>query len=97
MGRSGNLPEDIQGRDFLKALRNSIVFNILDLALQFPIPIILALMLNELRYARFKKVTQTILSAPLPFLGHHRKRGLSDVPSPERYHQHAADELGADR
>ena len=51
-------------RDFLKALRNSIVFNILDLALQFPIPIILALMLNELRYARFKKVTQTILYLP---------------------------------
>ena len=51
-------------RDFLKALRNSIVFNILDLALQFPIPIILALMLNELRYPRFKKVTQTILYLP---------------------------------
>ena len=51
-------------KDFLMALRNSIVFNILDLALQFPIPIILALMLNELRYARFKKVTQTILYLP---------------------------------
>ena len=51
-------------KDFLMALRNSIIFNILDLALQFPIPIILALMLNELRYARFKKVTQTILYLP---------------------------------
>ena len=51
-------------KDFLMSLRNSIVFNILDLALQFPIPIVLALMLNELRYARFKKVTQTILYLP---------------------------------
>ncbi|HJA94441.1 MAG TPA: ABC transporter permease subunit [Candidatus Eisenbergiella merdipullorum] len=51
-------------RDFRIALRNSLVFNILDLALQFPIPIVLALMLNELRYPRFKKVTQTILYLP---------------------------------
>ena len=36
-------------KDFLMSLRNSIVFNILDLALQFPIPIVLALMLNDLR------------------------------------------------
>ena len=50
--------------DFLKALKNSLVFNILDLALGFPVPIILALMLNELRFKRFKKVTQTILYLP---------------------------------
>lgn len=50
--------------DFSKALRNSIVFNLLDLAVGFPMPVILALMLNELRYKRFKKVTQTILYLP---------------------------------
>lgn len=50
--------------DFSKALRNSIVFNLLDLAVGFPMPIILALMLNELRYQKFKKVTQTILYLP---------------------------------
>ena len=50
--------------DFLRALKNSIVFNVLDLAVGFPIPIILALMLNELKYPRFKKVTQTILYLP---------------------------------
>lgn len=50
--------------DFLKALKNSLVFNILDLAVGFPMPIILALMLNELRYPKFKKVTQTILYLP---------------------------------
>lgn len=51
-------------RDFHRALKNSLVFNILDLAVGFPVPIILALMLNELRYPRFKKITQTILYLP---------------------------------
>ena len=50
--------------DFLRALRNSICFNLLDLLVGFPIPIILALMLNELRLLRFKKVSQTILYLP---------------------------------
>jgi len=50
--------------DFSRALRNSIVFNILDLFVGFPMPIILALILNELRYQRFKKVSQTILYLP---------------------------------
>lgn len=50
--------------DFHRALRNSIVFNLLDLLVGFPMPIILALILNELRYAKFKKVTQTILYLP---------------------------------
>lgn len=50
--------------DFQRALRNSIVFNLLDLLVGFPMPIILALMLNELRYPLFKKVTQTILYLP---------------------------------
>ena len=51
-------------RDFRRALRNSLTFNLLDLAVGFPVPIILALMLNELRYPRFKKITQTILYLP---------------------------------
>ena len=50
--------------DFTRALRNSIIFNILDLLVGFPMPIILALILNELRYPRFKKVSQTILYLP---------------------------------
>ena len=50
--------------DFSRALRNSIVFNLLDLLVGFPMPIILALMLNELRYQKFKKVSQTILYLP---------------------------------
>ncbi len=51
-------------KDFLRALKNSLVFNLLDLLVSFPMPIILALMLNELRFPRFKKVTQTVLYLP---------------------------------
>lgn len=50
--------------DFIRALKSSIVFNLLDLLVGFPVPIILALILNELRYPKFKKVTQTILYLP---------------------------------
>lgn len=50
--------------DFIRALRNSIVFNLADLLVAFPMPIILALILNELRYPKFKKVSQTILYLP---------------------------------
>ena len=51
-------------KDFLRALKNSLVFNILDLMVSFPMPIVLALMLNELRFPRFKKITQTVLYLP---------------------------------
>jgi putative aldouronate transport system permease protein len=50
--------------DFLRALKNSLIFNVLDLAIGFPVPIILAIMINELKFPRFKKVTQTILYLP---------------------------------
>lgn len=53
-----------QNADFARALRNTVVFNVLGLLVGFPMPIILALMLNELRYPRFKRVTQTILYLP---------------------------------
>ncbi len=50
--------------DFLYALRNTIMLNLLDLVVGFPAPIILALLLNELTFARFKRVTQTIAYMP---------------------------------
>ena len=53
-----------QSSDFHRALRNSIVFNLADLIVGFPMPIILALILNELRFSRFKRVSQTILYLP---------------------------------
>ena len=51
-------------RDFLFALRNTIMLNLLDLVVGFPAPIILALILNELRFKGLKKLTQTIAYMP---------------------------------
>jgi putative aldouronate transport system permease protein len=51
-------------RDFWNALRNTLWLNFLDLAVGFPAPIILALLLNELVLKRFKKLTQTIIYLP---------------------------------
>ncbi len=51
-------------RDFLFALRNTITLNLLDLMVGFPAPILLALLLNELRFRRFKRITQTIAYMP---------------------------------
>ena len=51
-------------KDFSRALKNSLIFNFLDLLAGFPIPIILALMLNELRFERYKKISQTVLYLP---------------------------------
>jgi putative aldouronate transport system permease protein len=51
-------------RDFLFALRNTVTLNLLDLLCGFPAPILLALLLNELVFRRFKRVTQTIAYMP---------------------------------
>jgi putative aldouronate transport system permease protein len=51
-------------RDFRYAIRNTIMLNMLDLAAGFPAPILLALLLNELPYRNFKRVTQTIAYMP---------------------------------
>lgn len=51
-------------RDFLYALRNTLLLNLLDLVIGFPAPIILALLLNELTFRRFKRVTQTVVYLP---------------------------------
>lgn len=51
-------------RDFLYAIRNTLLLNVLDLIIGFPAPIILALLLNELVFKRFKRITQTIVYLP---------------------------------
>jgi len=53
-----------QSRDFYFALRNTLVLNILDLIMGFPAPIILAILLNELVFKKYKKFTQTIVYLP---------------------------------
>ena len=49
---------------FRDAVRNTLMFSVLDLVVGFPAPIILALLLNEIKFKRFKKITQTISYLP---------------------------------
>jgi putative aldouronate transport system permease protein len=51
-------------RDFWFALRNTVTLNFLDLVVGFPAPILLALLLNELTFKGFKRITQTIAYMP---------------------------------
>lgn len=51
-------------RDFLYALRNTFMLNFFDLLIGFPAPIILALLLNELPFKRFKRFTQSVAYLP---------------------------------
>jgi putative aldouronate transport system permease protein len=51
-------------RDFWLAMRNTLWLNFLDLIVGFPAPIILALLLNEVVFKTYKKVTQTIIYLP---------------------------------
>lgn len=50
--------------DFWKLLRNTLTISTMKLALVFPAPIILALMINEVRHQGYKKVVQTISYLP---------------------------------
>ncbi|WP_256975517.1 sugar ABC transporter permease [Paenibacillus sp. MY03] len=54
----------IRSADFYKVLRNSLILSFYHLAFGFPVPIILALMLNEVRNMIFKRVSQTLLYLP---------------------------------
>jgi len=49
---------------FYQVVRNTLVLNGLDLIVGFPAPIILAILINELVFKRFKKISQTILYMP---------------------------------
>lgn len=51
-------------RDFGIALKNTLWLNFLDLLFGFPMPIVLAIMLNEMRSTGLKKVSQTMLYLP---------------------------------
>ncbi|GMQ59015.1 ABC transporter permease subunit [Vallitalea sediminicola] len=49
---------------FPQLLRNTIVIGLIKIVLEFPFPIILALMLNEVKSKRFKRISQTISYLP---------------------------------
>lgn len=49
---------------FWRMMKNTILLSLYSLLWGFPIPIILALMMNQMRFHRFKRITQTVLYAP---------------------------------
>ena len=48
----------------VRMIKNTVLLSLYGLLWSFPIPIILALMINQLRFKRFKRGVQTILYAP---------------------------------
>lgn len=50
--------------DFWTIMRNTLVISLLKIAIVFPAPIVLALMLNEIRSMAFKRIIQTISYLP---------------------------------
>jgi putative aldouronate transport system permease protein len=59
-----NFREIVTQREFFQAVRNTLVLNGLDLVAGFPVPIVIALLLNELRSAWYKRAAQTLLYIP---------------------------------
>ncbi|NLB90910.1 MAG: sugar ABC transporter permease, partial [Clostridiales bacterium] len=49
---------------FGKAFKNTVILGVMNLLIGFPLPIILALLLNELRNERYKKIAQTFSYLP---------------------------------
>ncbi|WP_371825309.1 ABC transporter permease [Paenibacillus soyae] len=54
----------LENPDFLLLMKNTFVLGVMNLAFGFPAPIILALLLNEVRKAAFKRFVQTVSYLP---------------------------------
>jgi len=50
--------------EFWNSVKNTVVISFFRILFQFPAPIILALLLNECRFTKYKKVTQTLFTFP---------------------------------
>ena len=49
---------------FYRVFRNTVIISVLRIVFAFPAPILLALLLNEIRHVRYKKIVQTISYLP---------------------------------
>ncbi|TDF94203.1 sugar ABC transporter permease [Paenibacillus piri] len=56
--------ELFESANFYTMLRNTLIINLFGLVFNFPLPILLALMLNEVRHELFKKLNQSIVYLP---------------------------------
>jgi putative aldouronate transport system permease protein len=59
-----NFKEIFRMSDFYKAVRNTFMINLFDLIMSFPAPIILAIIINEIKISWFKRTSQTLLYLP---------------------------------
>ncbi len=59
-----NFKEAFGSKDFWNALKNTLILNAGDLVLGFPVPVLIAVFLFEIRSLRIRKATQTILYLP---------------------------------
>ena len=59
-----NFKQLFQSTVFFDVLRNSVVLSVLRIVWGFPIPIILALLINEIRAMPYKRTTQTLMYLP---------------------------------
>ena len=59
-----NFVDAFRTRFFIRAIRNTLIISVLKLCVGFPAPIILALLLNEVRHNGYKRVVQTISYLP---------------------------------
>ncbi|WP_248925214.1 ABC transporter permease [Paenibacillus hamazuiensis] len=50
--------------EFLRILKNTLLIGLYDLVFAFPFPILLALLLNEMRIAIYKRIVQTVIYMP---------------------------------
>lgn len=53
-----------ESTDFWRVFRNTLLLNVYSLAIGFPVPIVLALLLNEIRLEGFKRLIQNLLYIP---------------------------------
>lgn len=60
----GNFIRFFQSPDFVRVLKNTIVISLYSLAVGFTAPIIMALLLNEVRSKKFRSTVQTIVYIP---------------------------------
>lgn len=59
-----NFQRMFQYTEFLQILKNTILIGVYDLLFAFPVPIILALLINELRIMAYKRIVQTVVYMP---------------------------------
>lgn len=54
----------LSSRDSWKVIRNTLILGFEGVIFSFPVPILFALLLNELRFSRFKRIVQTVTYLP---------------------------------